>query len=347
MIGKLICNSALALVLAASLTACGRTPAVPHTIVDHVAEARRLAGEDFADSMFLCDPKSTMIADMLAEGTPPIGPVWAFDDLAYIGNSFVGVWVLNTGDGLVLFDAGVGEADARDNIVPGIRKLGLDPADIKYVFVTHGHWDHYGGATYLKGQFGARIGLSAADWDLMETLEPGSLARAPYFGADQADRPPPVRDFVVTDGQVISLGGKDITLLITPGHSPGTLSALIPVQDGDQAHVMSLLGGTAFPRSLEPDGFMGGLRQFVGSVEKLSAASLEAGADGLINTHPFVDGSMANLQEIKSNGESEGNPFVIGKDMVSRYYAMFRSCLKAAELRPMGEIAPPPMPAKK
>jgi len=254
--------------------------------------------------------------------------------------------VLDTGDGLILFDAGVGEADARDNIVPGIEKLGLDPKTIRYIFVTHGHWDHYGGAAYLKELTGARIGLSRADWDLMDRLEPGSLARAPYFGEDQEDRPPPARDLVVEDGQKFTLGDSEVTLLVTPGHTPGTLSALIPVKLGGETHVMSLLGGTAFPRSLEPDGFMGGLNQFEHSVERLRKLSQEAGADGTINTHPFVDGSTRKLGERAAAGEGAANPFVLGKDKVARYYSMFLSCLRAAKLRPLEPMSLPPMPSK-
>ncbi len=329
----------IAPLLLAGLAACTEKPP---TVEDEVARATELAGEDFAESLFICDPKSTMIADMLAKGVEQVGPAWAFDNLAYVGNSFVGAWVLRTSEGLILFDAGVGEADARDNIVPGLVKLGLDPKSIRYIFVTHGHWDHYGGAAYLKALSGARIGLSMADWDLMDTLEPGGLARAPYFGDDQEDRPPPPRDLVVEDGQKITLGDTEVTLLVTPGHTPGTLSALIPVKLGIESHVMSLLGGTAFPRTLEPDGFMGGLNQLEDSVERLQKLGAEAGADGTINTHPFVDGSTRKLGEV---AEGKANPFVLGKDKVSRYYAMFLACVRAAKLRPLEPMSLPPMPS--
>lgn len=315
------------------------------TAEDYVAEAKQFAGSDFKDSLFICDPKSTKIADMLAKGVEPLGPTWAFDNLAFVGNTFVGVWVLKTGDGLILFDSGTGEADARDTIVPGLVKLGLDPAKIRYIFVTHGHWDHYGGAAYLKTISDARIGLSKADWDMMDRLEPGSLARAPYFGEDQADRPPPARDLVVEDGEKFRLGDTEVTLYVTPGHTPGTLSALIPVRLGKETHVMSLLGGTAFPRSLEPEGFMGGLNQFERSVERLQTVSEEARADGTINTHPFVDGTTRKLREIASGHTEDGNPFVLGANQVNRYYDMFLACLRAAKLRPKEPISLPPMPS--
>jgi metallo-beta-lactamase class B len=333
-----------ALLLAPLLLAAAGGCVKEVTAEDEVARAHELAGEDFAESLFICDPDSTMIPDMLATGLEQVEPAWAFDNLAYVGNSFVGVWVLKTADGLILFDAGIGEADARDNIVPGLEKLGLDPKSIRYIFVTHGHWDHYGGAEYLKGLSGARIGLSKADWDLMETLEPGGLARAPYFGEDQADRPPPARDLVVEDGQTIVLGDSEVTLFVTPGHTPGTLSALIPAKQGGETHIMSLLGGTAFPRSLEPEGFMGGLNQLETSVRRLQKASEQAGADGTINTHPFVDGSTRKLREIAAAGDGAANPFVLGRDKVKRYYDMFLACVRAAKLRPMEPMELPPMP---
>ena len=49
-----------------------------------------------------------------------------------------------------------------------MKKLGLDPAQIKYVIVSHGHGDHSGGAKYLQDKFGARVILSEADWDLLD-----------------------------------------------------------------------------------------------------------------------------------------------------------------------------------
>ena len=51
---------------------------------------------------------------------------------------------------------------------------------------------------------------------------------------------------VVTDGEKLTLGGETLTLYITPGHTPGTVSVLIPVKDRGQPHVAALWGGTGF-----------------------------------------------------------------------------------------------------
>jgi metallo-beta-lactamase class B len=303
----------------------------------HVDAARALAGAEFEHSLFLCDPQGTLtIASVALQGSDHwLQPTWAFDDLGYVGNDFVGVWVLRTSAGLILFDSGESTAEVQAHILPGLKGLGLDPAAIRFVVVTHGHWDHYGGAKYLQETYGSRIAMSAEDWDLMDRLPPGSIERAPMFGADRADRPPPRRDMVIHDGDKLTLGDKTLVLYVTPGHTPGTLSALIPVTLHGKRHVLSLLGGTAFPRTLEPSDTMGGLRAFSASIERLSKLSQAAGADGVINTHIFVDGSTQRLAAARTRKPGEGTPFVIGTRAVVRYYGMFDECLKAAAERPL------------
>lgn len=304
------------------------------TVEQDVERARRLAGAQFADSMFLCENNMRVVQAMREGSSRWQGPTRAFDNLYYIGNGFVGVWVLKTSAGLIIFDANQSEAEVREHLEPGLRSIGLDPADIKYAIITHGHWDHYGGAKYLQERYRTRIGLSAADWDLMERAPVGGPTRAPFIGADKSDRPPPKRDLIVTDGQRLTLGDTTVTLYVTPGHSPGTLSALIPAKEGGRTHMLSLLGGTAFPPQREPDASTGGLDAFKASVHRLAALSLEAKAEGLINTHIFADGSDKRLDAAAQRRAGQANPFLLGGAAVQRYYGMFEACLDAAAKRP-------------
>ena len=69
---------------------------------------------------------------------------------------------MTTSDGLALIDAGY--ANTVDNLLENIRKTGNDPKNIRYIFVTHSHTDHAGGAAGLKQATGARVGVSAEDW---------------------------------------------------------------------------------------------------------------------------------------------------------------------------------------
>ena len=301
-------------------------PEVPAAI-PHVERARQLAGKDLTKPLLLCDPQGNakVIQSAFSGINQWFEPTRAFDNLFYIGNEFVGVWVIKTSKGLILIDSLGSPEDARDHLVPGLKKLGLDPAQIKYVLPTHGHCDHYGGAQYLADTFGARVGLSEADWQLMARLKPGSPARL--------DRTPPRKDMVITDGQKLTLGDTSIALYVTPGHTPGTISAIIPAREYGRTYPMSLLGGTAFPVTLEPNENGAGLLANSASVRRLAAISRAAGAVGLLNTHVSVDGSSERLHAAANRKRGQPNPFMIGADVVRRHYAIFDECLQAAIAR--------------
>lgn len=322
---------ALTVAVTGALAQPAAKPDVPAAAA-HVERARQLAGKDLTKLLFLCDPNGTAVIGRTFEesSTQWLDPTRVFDNLSFIGTPFVGVWVIKTSQGLILFDSLGSPEDARDRLVPGLRKLGLDPAQIKYVLVTHGHWDHYGGAQYLRDTFGARVGLSEADWQLMARLQPGSPARL--------DRTPPTKDLVLTDGQKLTLGDTTVTIYVTPGHSPGTISAIIPAREAGKTFPMSLLGGTAFPVTLEPNENGGGLLLNSRSVRRLAKLSRAAGAVGLLNTHVSVDGSLERIQAAAARKPGQPNPFVIGQDAVRRHYATFDECLQAAIERKRADV---------
>ena len=166
-------------------------------------------------------------------------PVKVFDNLYFVGQTEYSAWAVTTSAGIILIDT-IFDYSVEDEVVGGLKKLGLDPAMIKYAIVSHGHFDHSGGAKYLQDHFGTRIILSAADWDL---LERGSPTR-------------PKRDLVATDGQKLTLGDTTLTLYLTPGHTLGTISTLIPVKDGGTPHLVAEWGGTGFNWILNRAGYI-------------------------------------------------------------------------------------------
>jgi len=296
-------------------------------IATHVNAAQALAGSDLRTPLFLCRADSgQVVRDYLQIGSKLwLEPTWAFDNLAYVGNGFVGVWVLRTSEGLILFDSLTSPEEAEHRLVPGLVKLGLKPADIRYVIVTHGHWDHFGGAAWLQKTYGARVGLSAADWKMIEDT--------PTQAMEINGRAIPRRDLVIEDGQKLTLGDATISFYVTPGHTPGTVSAIIPARQGDRTYVMSLLGSTAFPPGLEPTDRYGGVRLYDQSVRRFSRLSREAGAVGLLNTHMFADGGLDRLDALQTAAPGAANPFLIGADAVNRYYGILDECLQAAVVR--------------
>jgi len=58
--------------------------------------------------------------------------------------------------------------DFVDTAIEDIKGLGFDPEDLEYILVTHGHFDHVGGAGELQQQFGAQVVMTEADWELTE-----------------------------------------------------------------------------------------------------------------------------------------------------------------------------------
>lgn len=316
------------LILAAA-TALAAQPslAAEDPVQRHVAEATRIAGKDLRQPLFLCEANGGGVVRRTLEtqGGNWVTPTKAFDNLFFVGNGFVGVWVLKTSEGLILFDSGQSEAEARDHIVPGLAELGLDPRTIRYVLVTHGHFDHFGGAAWFQQTYGARIGLSKADWDLIEN--PPANAQ----GVGAAARPR--RDLELIDGQVITLGDTSVTLRVTPGHTPGTVSAIVPAREGGRTYPLSLLGSTAFPPNVEPSAINGGLRRYDESVLRFARLSAAAKTQGIINTHGFADGTLDRLAAARARKPGQPNPFLTGPAFTARYYALLHQCLLAAQAR--------------
>src|SRR5690606_38944601 len=110
-------------------------------------------------------------------------------------------------DGIILIDAMNNADDAEHVIDVGMRKLGLDPAQIKMLIITHGHGDHYGGADYFVGKYSPKVIASRADWDMMETNLEFDL---PVWGR------PPKRDVAVEDGDKLTLGDTTVDVILTP-----------------------------------------------------------------------------------------------------------------------------------
>ena len=324
--------------LSAALLSSALTPAIAHSPFDppevqaNVDEATRLARKDLAAALFFCEANPTAkVTKMLEEGINDwFEPTRIFDNLYYVGNHFVGVFVLQTDAGLVLFDSGTSLDDAEKHIAPGLAKLGFDPKDIKFIVVTHGHWDHFGGALWFQDHYKTPVGLSEVDWQMIERQE-----GTPILSGHAIPR----RDQVITDGEVLTIGSTSIKLYVTPGHTPGTVSAIFTARQDGKDHVISLLGSTAFPGTIEPTDITGGLAKYRASIARFSDLSRQAGAEGLLNTHLFAFGGDQKLLETQKSGN--GNSFLIGTDGVARFYGLLDHCMQATEARILaGEAAP-------
>jgi metallo-beta-lactamase class B len=243
-----------------------------------------------------------------------VDPVKVFDNLYFVGEKEYSAWAVTTSEGIILVDT-IWDYSVADEIVGGLKKLGFDPAQIKYALVTHGHRDHVGGAKYLQDHFGTRIILSAADWDLVENSPRVTVK--------------PKRDMVATDGQKLTLGDTTLTLYLTPGHTLGTVSVLIPVKDNGKPHLVAEWGGTGFNFEHSRERF----QTYVASAERFGEIVAKSGADVLIANHTNLDGSKVKLPALALRKPGEENPWVIGNAAVRGYVKVAEECARASLLR--------------
>jgi metallo-beta-lactamase class B len=165
-------------------------------------------------------------------------PIRIFENLYYFGFSDVGAWAIPTSEGIILFDTLNSGDEARDVLVAGLKKIGLDPAQIKYVIVGHAHNDHTGGGRYLQSTYGPRMLMGGPDWDTVVTSQ-------------RPDRAVMKRDTNVTDGQKLTLGDTTVTLGLTPGHTPGTIAMETIGRQYPSGPHPFLLGPKRFSRYLD------------------------------------------------------------------------------------------------
>jgi metallo-beta-lactamase class B len=220
---------------------------------------------------------------------------------------------VTTTAGIIIIDP-IFDYSVEDEIVGGLTRLGFDPGDIRYVVVSHGHRDHAGGARYLQDRFGARVVLTAADWDLLEQTG--------------GDWPKPRRDIVAHDGYELVLGETTLVLYATPGHTPGTLSTLIPVTDRGVSHVAALWGGTAF-NFMGRDDEVRWFLEYIASAERFSRLAADARADVILSNHTRYDGSAVKLPALRGRRSGDPHPYVIGGESVARYMTVVAECAKA------------------
>jgi metallo-beta-lactamase class B len=288
----------------------------------HLAAAKQAAGFDFTGTLArIC------VAPGLAVGNGPRGvipdralwhaePARMFDNLYFIGTKVHSSWALKGSGGIIVIDTLFNYA-VEDEMVNGLKKLGLDPRRVKYVIISHAHGDHDEGARLFQDRYGAHVVMGAADWD----------------GLDKAADIPggkPKRDVVGKDGQVISVGDAGVTLVSTPGHTPGTLSMIFTVKDHGKPVTVAYSGGTAIfaiYKNAE------GLDTYIQSQRHMAELAAAAGATVLMTNHSEFDAAYTKSRLIKVRGADEPHPYVVGAEGVGRYFKLLEECAQVSKAK--------------
>ncbi|HXJ03017.1 MAG TPA: MBL fold metallo-hydrolase [Micropepsaceae bacterium] len=294
-----------------------------NTVDSHLRAAKDAAGFDYTGTLArTCVLPQTGPGRDVAPGPAPDRSTWftepakVFDNLYFVGTKIHSSWALTTSDGIILIDT-LYEYASDEAIVGGLKKLGLDPANVKYVIISHAHGDHVGGAKLMQDRFHSRLVMGAPDWDSIEQSK------------NQYPHGKPKRDIVAMDGQKITLGDTSVTLVLTPGHTPGTVSMIFQVKDNGRPLTAAYSGGTAF-------NFVNDVPHFdiyINSQRKMAAAAAAAGATIVMSNHSEFDNAVTKIKLISARKVGEPHPFEVGRDAVARYFKVMEECAQVARLK--------------
>jgi metallo-beta-lactamase class B len=230
-----------------------------------------------------------------------IEPFKAFDNLYYVGPGYVSVWLLTTPEGNILFDTA--QEPYVDYVINNIRKVGVDPKSIRYIILSHGHLDHFGGAAKIQEASGARVAAAEEDWKMIE-----QVGSRPGRGGGAPPRVPK-RDMVVKEGDTLKLGDQALTFHLTPGHTPGVVTTEgITLHDGSMRYRAILWGGA---------GYRGGLEAAEQSVQSANKVAQIKGVQVNLQIHSWAEpngypggGVLERAQMLKTRKAGAPHPFV-------------------------------------
>lgn len=140
----------------------------------------------------------------------------------YVGNAWVGSYLIETEAGLILLDATMHSQVYL--VFESIRKLGFDPRNIKILLLSHGHYDHCGGVRPIIEYTGAKLYMGKEDAYFLTERQDLILTEGYEFGTFKADQ-------YYDDNEPIMFGDVIIHTQHTPGHTPGTTSFFFDDKD--------------------------------------------------------------------------------------------------------------------
>lgn len=167
-----------------------------------------------------------------------IVPFRVIGNLYFVGTIPASCHMIDTGEGQLLVDTALPQSCYL--ILEGIRWLGFDPMDIRWIVHSHGHYDHISSTRALVALTGAKTYISRPDAQLCTGERDLTWAREMGTAFYEAFEP----DVLIDDGDVLEFGNTRVECLLTPGHSEGTLTLLWNIEGAGRPLTDGMHGGT-------------------------------------------------------------------------------------------------------
>ena len=154
------------------------------------------------------------------------------------GQTWVGCYLIDTGEGLILIDTAI--AESLYLLVDSVYRLGYRMEDIKKILISHAHFDHCGGAAAMKELTGAELYMSREDYAFMKACPEETMI------VDKDSHPQMFEpDAFFSDNEPVVLGNIEVHTLLTPGHTIGCTSFFWNVKNpvNGETYVVGMHGG--------------------------------------------------------------------------------------------------------
>lgn len=234
-----------------------------------------------------------------------VTPFATTDQIYYVGNLWVGAYLIDTGEGLALLDTTTAETSYL--LLHSIYSLGFRPDEIKWILLSHAHVDHFGSARFIKEISHAKLYLSEEDKRFRHDPVASAVGRIP--DADINFREYDFEtDAFYQDNQPLKLGNVTIHTRLTPGHTPGTTTFFMEAPAKNGRILTAAMHGGVGVLTMSDEAFrQSGLspelrRRFIRDCDAMKHMSV----DICLPSHP----AHAPLFEMRDRGWGGGNPFI-------------------------------------
>ena len=169
-----------------------------------------------------------------------VHPFRIFGNVWYVGDDWVCVHLIDTGDGLLLIDSS--NCGATGMLVQAIWEAGFNPADVRWIIHSHGHLDHIGGAMFFKRMFGTKLYLGEPDAIMFREKPWISAIQDTHDDCDCLFVP----DYEIKEGDVLTIGNTTMTFFLVPGHTDGCIATFFDAYEGEKTVRCGYYGGFGF-----------------------------------------------------------------------------------------------------